>query len=93
MSFTADHSITLALAIFGFANLRGPPVEVMIAVSILVTAAHAMRPIFPGREALVAACFGLINCFAFAATLAPPCLGGWERVTAIAGFNLVTEAI
>ena len=41
--------------------MRAPSavVEVMIAVSILVSAVHAIRPIFPGREALVAAGFGL----------------------------------
>ena len=51
------------------------PIEVLIAVSILVSALHALRPIFPGREAWVAAFFGLIHGLAFATTLAELGLG------------------
>ena len=41
-----------------------------IAVSILVSAAHAVRPLFPGREAIVAGLFGLVHGMAFSFTLA-----------------------
>ena len=40
----------------------------MIAVSILVAAAHR-TPIFAGREALVAGSFGLVHVLAFSETL------------------------
>jgi hypothetical protein len=43
--------ITLSLAVLGAVTVPSRPVEVLIAVSILVSAAHALRPIFPGKEA------------------------------------------
>lgn len=92
-AFTLGHSLTLALAGFGLVQVSSQPVEVLIAVSILVSAAHALRPLFPGREDLIAGGFGLIHGLAFAATLGLLGLGRWERVTAIAGFNLGIEAM
>ena len=68
-AFTLGHSITLALAAFGIVRVPSRPIEVLIAVSILVSAIHALRPIFPGKEAAIAAFFGLIHGLAFAATL------------------------
>jgi HupE / UreJ protein len=65
-----------------------PTNHVLIAVSILVSAVHAFRPIFPGREAWIAAFFGLIQGLAFAATL-----GRWERVAGILAFNLGIETM
>jgi hypothetical protein len=69
------------------------PVEVLIAVSILVSAVHALRPIFPGKEAWIAAFFGLIHGLAFAATLDRLGLARWERVVGILAFNLGIEAM
>ena len=65
----------------------------LIAVSILVSAIHALRPLFPGREAGLAAFFGLIHGLAFAATLAGLGLGRWERVGGILAFNLGIETM
>ena len=65
----------------------------LIAVSILVSAIHALRPIFPGREAAIAAFFGLIHGLAFAATLSELGLGRWERVAGILAFNLGIETM
>jgi HupE / UreJ protein len=48
-AFTVGHSITLALAGLGLVLVPTSPVEVLIAVSILVSAVHALRPLFPGR--------------------------------------------
>jgi hypothetical protein len=92
-AFTAGHSITLALAAMGVVRVPSRPVEVLIALSILVSAVHALRPIFPGREAWVAAFFGLIHGLAFAATLSELGLGRWERVVGILGFNLGIETM
>jgi hypothetical protein len=69
------------------------PIEVLIAVSILVSAIHALRPIFPGKEAGIAAFFGLIHGLAFAATLSELELGRWERVAGILAFNLGIETM
>lgn len=92
-AFTIGHSITLSLAAFGFVRVPERPVEVLIAVSILVSAVHAFRPIFPGREAWIAAFFGLIHGLAFAATLDRLGLGRWERVAGILAFNVGIETM
>ncbi len=92
-AFTLGHSITLALAAFGIVRVPSRPIEVLIAVSILVSAIHALRPIFPGKEAAIAAFFGLIHGLAFAATLSELGLGRWERVAGILAFNLGIETM
>jgi hypothetical protein len=92
-AFTVGHSITLGLAAFGFVHLPSRPVEVLIAASILVSALHALRPIFPGKEAAIAAFFGFFHGLAFASTLSDLGLVRWERVAGILAFNLGIEAM
>ncbi len=92
-AFTLGHSLTLALSAFGLVTLPTRPVEVLIAVSILVSAIHALRPLFPGREAAVAAFFGLIHGLAFASALNALGFGGWFRVVNLFGFNLGIETM
>ncbi len=92
-AFTVGHSITLALAALGLVRVPSRPIEVLIAVSILVSATHAIRPLFPGREPAIAAFFGLIHGSAFATTLGELGLSRWERVASILGFNLGIEAM
>lgn len=92
-AFTVGHSLTLVLAAFGFIHVPSRPIEVLIAVSILVSALHALRPLFPGREAAIAAFFGLIHGLAFASTLGELGLARWERVAGIFGFNLGIETM
>lgn len=92
-AFTLGHSLTLiAAALFG-ARLPAPPVEAGIALSVLISAIHAARPIFPGREHYVAAGFGLVHGLAFATTVANFGLGTGTRLTAILGFNIGIEAV
>ena len=92
-AFTAGHSVTLAAGAANLIHVPSRPIETLIAVSILVSAVHAFRPIFPGREAVIAGSFGLIHGLAFATTLAGLGLGRWERVAGIFGFNLGIEAM
>jgi hypothetical protein len=92
-AFTIGHSLTLSLAALGAVTVPSRPVEVLIAISILVSAIHAFRPLFPGREAFIAAFFGLIHGLAFAATLDRLGLGRWERVAGILSFNLGIETM
>lgn len=92
-AFTIGHSITLALAALGIVHVPSRPIEVLIAASILVSAVHAIRPVFPGREAGVAAFFGLIHGLAFATTLGELGLGPWERVASIFAFNVGIETM
>ena len=92
-AFTIGHSITLALAAMGLVRVSSRPIEVLIAVSILVSAVHALRPLFPGREAGIAAFFGLIHGLAFAAALSDLGFSGGYRLVAILGFNLGIETM
>jgi len=89
-AFTLGHSATLALGALGFPAPQGV-VEASIAVSILVAAVHAIRPVFPGREAVVAASFGLVHGLAFSATLRELDLSGTRLVLSLLGFNLGIE--
>ena len=92
-AFTIGHSLTLTLAAMNFVHVPARPVEVLIAVSILVSAVHALRPIFPGREAWIAAFFGLIHGLALASTLDRLGLARWDRVVGILSFNLGIESM
>lgn len=90
-AFTVGHSLTLTLAAMNVVDVPSRPVEVLIALSILVSAVHALRPVFPGREAWIAAFFGLIHGLAFATTLDRLGLSRWDRVAGILAFNLGIE--
>lgn len=92
-AFTVGHSTTLALATFGLVRVPEQPIEVLIALSILVSAVHALRPLFPSREGYIAAGFGLVHGLAFASTLAELGLTRWERVASIVAFNAGIESM
>jgi hypothetical protein len=92
-AFTIGHSLTLALSVLAGVSVPARPVEVLIAMSILVSAVHAGRPLFPGREPWVAGAFGLVHGLAFAATLDRLGLGAWERVAGTLAFNAGIEAM
>lgn len=90
-AFTIGHSLTLLAGAVGWLRLPSQPVEVLIAFSILISATHAFRPLFPGREPYVAAGFGLIHGLAFAGTLTDLNLIPQYMALSILGFNLGIE--
>ena len=90
-AFTIGHSITLLAGAIGWFRLPGEPVEILIALSIIVGAIHAIRPLFPGKEIYVAAGFGLIHGLAFAATLATLDVDSERMAISILGFNVGIE--
>lgn len=92
-AFTVGHSATLILAAFFGVRLPAQPVEAGIAFSVLVSAIHAARPLFPGKEPVVAGLFGLVHGLAFATLVSNFGLGVTTRATAILGFNLGIEAV
>ncbi len=92
-AFTIGHSVTLVGgAVFNW-TLPSQPVEIGIALSILISAIHAARPLFPGREALIAGGFGLIHGLAFATVIGNFALEPLDKGLAILGFNLGIEAV
>ncbi|MGE8133560.1 HupE/UreJ family protein [Novosphingobium subterraneum] len=92
-AFTVGHSTTLILAALFGVRLPPQPVEAGIALSVLVSAIHAARPVFPGKEPLVAGLFGLVHGLAFATLVSNFGLGTTTRIVAILGFNLGIEAV
>lgn len=90
-AFTIGHSFTLLAGAAGLVRLPQQPIEVLILVSIIVSAIHALRPVFPGRETLIAGGFGLVHGLAFAATLAELHLDTTRMALSILGFNMGIE--
>jgi hypothetical protein len=92
-AFTVGHSITLLGGAFLGWRLPTQPVEVMIAVSILVASVHAWRPLFAGREPWVAGGFGLIHGLAFATLIGRFGLEPLQKAQSILGFNVGIELV
>lgn len=92
-AFTIGHSVTLLLGAIGWVKLPAQPIEILIAISILVSAVHALRPLFPGKEMFIAAGFGLVHGLAFAATLSNLHLDAGSTALSILGFNLGIEGM
>lgn len=92
-AFTVGHSITLAAGAIAGTLLPSALVESLIALSILVSAINAWRPLFGQREWLIAGGFGLVHGLAFAGALAGFGFDGRALVLALFGFNLGVEAM
>jgi len=90
-AFTVGHSLTLLLGATGIFVPPSQVIEVLIALSILVSAIHALIPIFPGKEYFVSGGFGLIHGMAFASILYNMQLHGRVLVLSILGFNIGIE--
>jgi hydrogenase/urease accessory protein HupE len=96
-SFTLAHSITLSLATLGVVHVPGPPVEAMIALSILLLACEVVR-LERGQASLtaqwpwiVAFTFGLLHGFGFASALTEVGLPRSDIPVALFAFNVGVE--
>ena len=92
-AFTVGHSVTLAVGAVGAVSFSTRWVESLVALSIIVSALHVMRPLFSGREGWIAGSFGLIHGLAFAQALEVLHLAPQDRVAALFGFNLGIELV
>jgi hydrogenase/urease accessory protein HupE len=95
-AFTAGHSLTLALSVLGLAAPPEGPIEVLIAVSILVLAVRLASPAGTRRAGggirwSLACCFGLLHGFGFAGALREVGLPSEELPLALAAFNVGIE--
>jgi HupE / UreJ protein len=90
-AFTVGHSLTLLLGTVQWLRFPARPIEVLIAVSILISAFHALRPIFLKKEVFMAGGFGLIHGLAFAETLTNLHLSTKQLILSILGFNIGIE--
>ena len=90
-AFTVAHSVTLIAATLGWIVLPSGPVELLIAISIVVSALLAISGRDGGRQWMLAAGFGLIHGFGFASMLSE-LLSGWRNTAlALASFNIGVE--
>jgi hypothetical protein len=90
-AFTVGHSLTLLIGSLQWLHLPSKPIEVLIAITILVSAFHALKPIYPKREVLIAGLFGLVHGLAFAETLTNLDLSTTQMALSILGFNVGIE--
>jgi len=96
-AFTVAHSITLALATFGLVTLPAPPVEALVALSIVLVCVEAVR-LRRGETSLatdwpwlVAFAFGLLHGFGFAGALVDLGLPQDDIPLALLFFNIGVE--
>jgi hypothetical protein len=96
-AFTLAHSITLAAATLGWVRVPAPPVEALIALSIVFVAAEVLHGLRgkPGLTArapwVVAFSFGLLHGFGFAGALAEVGLPQKAIPLALLMFNVGVE--
>ena len=89
--FTIAHTITLSLASLNIINLPSRLVESIIALSIGLAAYHNIKPIFKGRDWIIAFGFGLFHGFGFASVLSDLGLTGEFLSLSLLGFNVGVE--
>jgi hydrogenase/urease accessory protein HupE len=96
-AFTVAHSITLSLAALGLVNFPVPPVEAVIALSIVFLAVELLQ-YYKGEKTLtakypwvVAFTFGLLHGFGFAGALANIGLPQTSIPSALLFFNVGVE--
>lgn len=96
-AFTVAHSITLSLATLGMLRIPGPPVEAIIALSIVLVAAEILRMrrghqgLAARKPWLVAFAFGLLHGLGFAGALAEVGLPANAVPLALLFFNVGVE--
>jgi len=89
--FTIAHTITLTLASLEIVTLPSRIAESIIAFSIGLAAFHNIRPIFKGRDWVIAFVFGLFHGFGFASVLADLGLTNDFLTISLLGFNVGVE--
>ena len=90
-AFTIGHSLTLILGSIQWLSFPTKPIEILITITILISAFHAYKPIYPKKEMLLAGSFGLIHGLAFSETLKNLELSTKQMVLSILGFNIGIE--
>jgi hydrogenase/urease accessory protein HupE len=93
-AFTVGHSITLCAAALGWLSVPQPPVEIAIALSLMLMAARLLRADASRPQRFVwplAASFGLLHGLGFAGALADAGLPHGEVPLALACFNVGVE--
>jgi hypothetical protein len=90
-AFTIGHSITLIIGSYVLVSQNTKLVEMLIALSILLTAIHLIKPIFSNKETYVASTFGLVHGLSFATILNELNLDSSKLIFSLLGFNIGIE--
>ena len=90
--FTIAHALSLTAAMTEALRPPSALIEILIAVTILITVVDNVRPFVPVPRTAMAAFFGVIHGFGFASALGTLSLSGGSFVAALLGFNLGIEA-
>lgn len=90
--FTLAHAVTLTAVTTSLLRPSPDVINVLIALSIAVTAADNVWRFLPAPRAAVAGVFGLIHGFGFASALGALDLTGRSFLIALFGFNFGIEA-
>jgi hypothetical protein len=90
-AFTVAHSITLALAVLGYADPPSRLVESLIAASVVLAAVDNLRRFLPGVRWQLAFLFGLVHGFGFAGALKGLGLEPEALARSLVGFNVGVE--
>ena len=97
-AFTVAHSITMSIVTLGFFSLPSPPVEAVIALSIMFLASELLQRDGEGERLsernpwIVSFSFGLLHGFGFAGALLEIGLPQGDIPLALFAFNLGVEA-
>lgn len=90
-AFTVGHSLSLIAVTLTHASYSSLAVEFLVAGSVGLAAAHAVKPLVQRGEIWIAGIFGLVHGTAFAGTLQNLNLETWPLVQALLGFNIGIE--
>jgi hypothetical protein len=90
-AFTVGHSLSLLAGVYQWVHLPSQPIEVAIALTILLSSVHLLKPIWRGWEFYVVLFFGLIHGLAFAGLMAEIETSTALLFVEVLGFNLGIE--
>ena len=90
-AFTLAHSITLTLSVLKIVQLPSQWIEVVIAITVLLTCLHTIKPVFQHSLWKLAFTFGLIHGFGFANVLIDLGLAETALALSLLGFNAGVE--
>lgn len=91
-AFTLAHSLTLLLSSVFALALDSALVEVLIALTVVLSGINLLRPLFGRAHTSVAFAFGLIHGLGFAGALSDLSLPVRQFARSLVGFNLGVEA-
>jgi len=92
-AFTIGHSLMLILGAIQLININPNNIEIGIAITILLSGINISKPIFFGKEVLIALLFGFVHGLAFANTIMFFNLDISQFIWSVLGFNIGIELV